>query len=406
MIRKLRLKNFLSYKDISIEFNDFNVILGPNASGKTNLVKALIVLRDLINGGHQSLEDFDGFMEGVFNKTSNENESLMIEVVIDNKMTIELKNGTEIKKIKTEEHHYKVELAFGKGIVYESYWIKLMDHKKPFKVLERNESEAKYTHEYDETFSKTLAISVDSKLFNIIKYQTIAGKAFSGFLPIIRQAYCDFFLTYALSSGHLIMPYFSRNQKILATNGQNLSGVLQYYKDHNPIVVDSINDILKRNIPNFEYVETKPLGVSKNFYFNVREKDGKDYILNELSEGTDLFIGLITAMVTSQFLEIPEKFKGIMIIEEPEKNLHPQLMEEIVTVAKSLTDKFQVIITTHSTDLVSHLEVEDLILLDKKKDGTRLKRIQRGKELDLYLEEFSLDQIWINNDLGGGTLND
>jgi len=402
MIKKLRLKNFLSYKDVTIDFKDFNVIIGANASGKTNLTKALLVLRDLIIGGHQSLEDFDGFMESVFNKNSNEEETLIIEIELTTNFDIDLTNGG---KILAEEHHYTIEMSFGKGIVKENYWIKLKGNPKPFKILVRDEKTAKYTHEYNPEFNKCLALEIDTKSFELLRFQPMAGKALSGFLPLLQKAYCEFFFTYSLVSNQLIRPFFSRNQKMLAPNGQNLSGVLQFYKEHNPVVLDSINEVLRRNIPHFEFVDTKALGISKNYYFTVRETDGKDYVLNELSEGTDLFVGLVTAMVTSQYLELDKGQKGILIIEEPEKNLHPQLMEEIVALAKSLTDKFQVIITTHSTDLVAHLAVEDIILLDKNKAGTRLQRIKKTEELERYLEEFSLDQIWLNNDLGGGTIN-
>lgn len=45
MISTLRLQNFRSYKDGSFEFDPgVNIIVGPNASGKTNLLEAVIVL--------------------------------------------------------------------------------------------------------------------------------------------------------------------------------------------------------------------------------------------------------------------------------------------------------------------------------------------------------------------------
>ena len=45
MFRDVRLQNFRSYKDASFEFDDgVNIIVGPNASGKTNLLEALLVL--------------------------------------------------------------------------------------------------------------------------------------------------------------------------------------------------------------------------------------------------------------------------------------------------------------------------------------------------------------------------
>ena len=45
MIADIRLKNFRSYKDESFEFSPgVNIIVGPNASGKTNLLEALLVI--------------------------------------------------------------------------------------------------------------------------------------------------------------------------------------------------------------------------------------------------------------------------------------------------------------------------------------------------------------------------
>jgi len=45
MISTLRLQNFRSYKDESFEFEDgVNIVVGPNASGKTNLLEAVLVL--------------------------------------------------------------------------------------------------------------------------------------------------------------------------------------------------------------------------------------------------------------------------------------------------------------------------------------------------------------------------
>lgn len=43
MISSLRLQNFRSYKDASFEFNEgVNIIIGPNASGKTNILEGLV----------------------------------------------------------------------------------------------------------------------------------------------------------------------------------------------------------------------------------------------------------------------------------------------------------------------------------------------------------------------------
>ena len=48
MIKRLKIKNFKSYRDSEFEFGKVNIVVGPNGSGKTNLVDAFSFLKQLI----------------------------------------------------------------------------------------------------------------------------------------------------------------------------------------------------------------------------------------------------------------------------------------------------------------------------------------------------------------------
>lgn len=50
MIKKLKAKNYKSLKGVQIELRKFNVLIGPNASGKSNLLDSLAFLSDTIQG--------------------------------------------------------------------------------------------------------------------------------------------------------------------------------------------------------------------------------------------------------------------------------------------------------------------------------------------------------------------
>ncbi|QQS18953.1 AAA family ATPase [Candidatus Saccharibacteria bacterium] len=57
MISNVRLQHFRSYEDGAFEFSDgVNIIVGPNGSGKTNLLEALLVLA---RGGSYRAGDAD-----------------------------------------------------------------------------------------------------------------------------------------------------------------------------------------------------------------------------------------------------------------------------------------------------------------------------------------------------------
>ncbi|HMZ60937.1 MAG TPA: AAA family ATPase, partial [Leptospiraceae bacterium] len=223
-------------------------------------------------------------------------------------------------------------------------------------------------------------------------------------LPVALIAGIQNTVLYKLDSIEIIRASTWKNQKLVNPTGSNLAGVLEYYKKYNPQIIDSINEILRRNIPSFKEVKTERLGTKNAVFFAVEEQDGHTYSMNELSDGTDYFIAIIAALVVLQYSDLDENNKGLLIIEEPEKCLHPQLLSEIVEIAKLLTVKYQVIITSHSADLVSLLKPEDLLLMDKDENGSRIKRCNSSKQLEAFLKEFSLDQAWLFNELEGGVV--
>lgn len=60
MIERLRLRNFRSFKDVDIELRPLNIVVGANASGKTNLVQAFRFLRDLAQHGLENAVSLQG----------------------------------------------------------------------------------------------------------------------------------------------------------------------------------------------------------------------------------------------------------------------------------------------------------------------------------------------------------
>ena len=46
-LQKIKLENLLSFKDAELELRPLNVLIGPNASGKSNLIRAIALLRSL-----------------------------------------------------------------------------------------------------------------------------------------------------------------------------------------------------------------------------------------------------------------------------------------------------------------------------------------------------------------------
>jgi len=66
-IRRLRVENFKSFKQLDLELGDFNVVIGANASGKSNLVQIFRFLRDI---GQHGLENAVSLQGGIGKMTA------------------------------------------------------------------------------------------------------------------------------------------------------------------------------------------------------------------------------------------------------------------------------------------------------------------------------------------------
>ena len=120
-----------------------------------------------------------------------------------------------------------------------------------------------------------------------------------------------------------------------------------------------------------------------------------------LSDGTLRFMALTTLLVQPK-----EEIPPIIIIDEPEIALHPVAIDKLASLLKSASKYSQIFIATQSERLLNHFEVENIVVVSRKKEsGTQryLSEFQKldEEELKIWLAEYSLSQIWESNMIGG-----
>ena len=116
---------------------------------------------------------------------------------------------------------------------------------------------------------------------------------------------------------------------------------------------------------------------------------------SDLSDGTLRFIALTT-------LFMQPTLPGSIIIDEPELGLHPFAIQKLAGMIKSVAAKgTQVIIATQSTDLVSLFEPQDVITVNQVNGETTLRRLS-DTELSMWLDEYTLGDLWKQNIIKGG----
>jgi len=101
-----------------------------------------------------------------------------------------------------------------------------------------------------------------------------------------------------------------------------------------------------------------------------------DYSIEDLSDGETAYLGLFASLYEQVSLLTPKKEKYIILLDEPEGRMHPELtrsfINELLLFLRDLSEnkkKFQVVISTHSPFILSDIQSDNIIYLEKDNNG-------------------------------------
>ena len=84
-IKHIKLQNFLSYgsEGVDIEMTPLNVLIGPNATGKSNLVEAISVLKAAPTNLKSPMSKGGGIHEWLWKGKDDKPNRMKLEVILD-----------------------------------------------------------------------------------------------------------------------------------------------------------------------------------------------------------------------------------------------------------------------------------------------------------------------------------
>src|SRR5258708_6414435 len=115
--------------------------------------------------------------------------------------------------------------------------------------------------------------------------------------------------------------------------------------------------------------------------------------MHQLSEGTLRFLWL-AALLQSPGLT------AITLLDEPEVSLHPELLSLLADLLREASHRTQLIVATHSDRLIGFLKPEEVLLLDSTEDGMSSMTCADELDLDKWLKDYALDELWRNGLIG------
>ncbi len=335
-ITRLQLKNWRNFRDADLALRDRVFIIGPNASGKSNLLDAIRFLRDTASSGFGQAVNSRGGLTRV--------RCLAARNYNHGHVTLAVGIGDD-----DHPERWRYELTFkseGRG------QRRPILHKE--KVIANGDVILERPDQSD--------ISDPELLIQTHLEQVTANKEFreiSGFLASVRYL-------------HLV-PQFVRQPERVATVDNDPYGtdlLIQMAKTHKRSRekrLHAINESLRIAVPQLDKLELTQDEIGKwhlqgrydHWRAHPAFQDERDF-----SDGTLRLIGLLWAL---------QEKKGPVLLEEPELSLHTEVVRWIPTLiyfARRL--KSQVILTTHSTHMLEDegINPQEVVLLKPGKEGT------------------------------------
>ncbi|HEX3528228.1 MAG TPA: AAA family ATPase [Thermoanaerobaculia bacterium] len=151
--------------------------------------------------------------------------------------------------------------------------------------------------------------------------------------------------------------------EFLHRDGSNVASVIARLSAEQPESLARIQSYLATIVPGIIGVERVSLGPRETIQVNQKaqgESDSRSFFAASMSDGTLRALGALVA--ASQLTErtIPANLIGI---EEPETALHPAAAGALMDALREAASHTQILVTTHSSDLLDQVDLETDCLL-------------------------------------------
>ena len=405
-IRSISLRNILSFGPDTPELplEPLNVLIGPNASGKSNLLEALSLLAATPQDIQVPIREGGGVHEWLWKGVENREPATIgftiNQFMVNVPLRYELSFIAVGHYIFVDREDLKTAIPFpGHEEVYPYYTYNLGKAV----INARTQAAGPDENQTGQTPSISTASRFERRLQQEqVKHdQSILSQIsdFSSYpeLSTLSASFAHIRLYREWNLGRLA-PIRQPQRADLPRNAlmedaSNL-GVVLIDLLNRPGIRSKILSGLRYFYPAVEDIRTDSTGGLVRIFLH---EAGLHHPVpaERLSDGTLRYLCLLAVLCHPNL-------PSVVCIEEPELGLHPDMIPQVAKLLIEASARTQLFVTTHSDILVNALsDTPETVIVCEKLDGaTQLQRLD-AKELKPWLERYRLGDLWIRGDIGG-----
>ena len=393
MITRIKIGGYRLLSDFEADLKPLTVVIGANASGKSSLIDCLRLVHECcehpINtaiGYHWgapsllSAGNKNGQLtwEVDFRKPSNvywddvpfeEDSPLSYEVVLKSDEQGLMHAKYEVLKNLHPAPRHLESLKHLEATPYRRHIFDRKQHRLiPFDMAQSAPPSVQESGVAIRSPAGTISAQQESALLlsQIRFFQEFPIPAAARYFFVRTTFYPGFDVTH--SSALRTKAAEIKPMATLEANGSNLGTVLHdiltryVYRS----TADELRDFLRVAYPAFEEIHCDTTyGTPPQVLVGIKEKGmSRSMYLWELSDGMLRFLCLATALLNP----IPP---SLVAIDEPELGLHPGLLPIVAEMIKAAAERTQVLVTTHSPDLLDCFDLDDVAVMARDEDEAR-----------------------------------
>lgn len=364
-LERVTLRGFKSIKEMELDLHPLNVLIGANGAGKSNLVSFFKLLNEMMGMRLQQHIGTTGRAQSILHYGPRVTPQMEagLKFVVDDAV---------------DTYTMRLFHAAGDTLVFADEYL-----------------------EYSRTgYQRPMTLSLGSgheetRIGQTANEGNQTARVFKNLLDRCRVYH---FHDTSPTARVRQYGYVGDNRWLMPDAGNLAAFLLRLRDEDNGVAYESIARSIRLVAPFFaDFVLERTGPYKSDVILNWRDV-GSDQVFgpHQLSDGTLRAICLIALL-----LQPASQMPHLIVVDEPELGLHPYALNMIAALFRKASHYTQILISTQSSSFLDNFEPEDVVVVNREYSQSRFSRLD-SNQLNSWLEEYSLGEIWEKNVLGGG----